>query len=43
MIVAGVRVDEDDAVAFLAERAAGLRARVVEFAGLADDDRARRR
>jgi hypothetical protein len=34
----GVRVDEDDAVAFLAQRLAGLGAGVVELAGLADDD-----
>ena len=35
-----VAVDEDDAVAFLAQGLAGLGAGVVEFAGLADDDRA---
>ena len=34
-----VAVDEDDAVALLAQRLAGLRAGVVELAGLADDDR----
>ena len=34
-----VGVDEDDAVAFLPERLAGLRARIVEFASLADNDR----
>ncbi len=33
-----VGVDEDDAVAFLAQGLAGLDAGVVEFAGLADDD-----
>ena len=35
-----IGVDEDDAVAFLAEGLAGLRAGVIEFARLADDDRA---
>ena len=35
-----VRVDQDDAVAFLAQRLAGLDARIVELAPLADDDRA---
>ena len=40
MIVAGLRVDEDDAVALLLQRLARLRARVVELAGLPDDDRA---
>ena len=35
-----VRVGQDDAVALLAQHAAGLRARVVELAGLADHDRA---
>ena len=34
----GVGVDQDDAVAFLAQRLAGLGAGVVELAGLADDD-----
>jgi hypothetical protein len=34
----GVRVHEDDAVAFLAQRLAGLCAGIVEFAGLPDDD-----
>ncbi len=34
----GVGVDEDDAVAFLAQRLAGLGAGIVELAGLADDD-----
>ena len=40
MIVAGLRVDQDDPVALLAQRLAGLGAGVVELAGLADDDRA---
>ena len=40
MIVAGFEFDEDDAVALLAQRLAGLRTGIVEFAGLADDDRA---
>ena len=35
-----VGVDQDDPVALLAQRLAGLRAGVVELAGLADDDRA---
>jgi len=35
-----VGVDEDDAVALLAQGLAGLDAGVVKFAGLADDDRA---
>jgi hypothetical protein len=35
----GVRVDEDAAHALFAHRLAGLRARVVELGGLADDDR----
>ena len=35
-----VGVDEDDAVAFLAEGFAGLRAGIIELARLADDDRA---
>ena len=34
-----VRVDEDDLEAFLLQDLAGLRARVVELTGLADDDR----
>ncbi len=34
-----VRVDQDDPVALLLERLAGLGAGIVEFAGLADDDR----
>ena len=36
-----VGVDEDDPVAFLLQRLAGLRAGIVEFASLADDDRTR--
>ena len=36
-----VRVHQDDAVAFLAERLASLGAGIIEFAGLADDDRSR--
>ena len=35
-----VRIDEDDAVAFLVQRAARLDAGVVEFSCLTDDDRA---
>jgi len=35
-----VRVDEDDAVALLAQRLARLDARVIELARLADHDRA---
>jgi hypothetical protein len=35
-----VGIDQDDAVALLAQRLAGLRAGVIELAGLADDDRA---
>ena len=35
-----VGVDQDDAVALLAQRLAGLDAGIIEFAGLADDDRA---
>ncbi len=35
----GVRVDQDDAHALLAQHAARLRSRVVELARLADDDR----
>ena len=35
-----IGIDQDDPVAFLLERLAGLRAGIVEFAGLADDDRA---
>ena len=34
----GIGIDEDDFVAFGAEGFAGLRAGIVEFAGLADDD-----
>ena len=37
----GVGVDQDDPVALLAQRLAGLGAGVVELAGLADDDRPR--
>jgi hypothetical protein len=39
MIVAGLRVDQDDAEPFLAERFAGLGAGIVELASLTDDDR----
>ena len=35
-----IRIDQDDAVAFLLERLARLRAGIVELAGLTDDDRA---
>ena len=35
-----IRVDEDDAIALLAQRLAGLRAGIIELARLADDDRA---
>src|SRR5262249_46652468 len=34
-----VGIDQDDPVAFLLERLAGLRARIVEFTRLADNDR----
>ena len=34
-----VRIHQDDLVAFGAQRLAGLRAGIIEFAGLADDDR----
>ena len=34
-----VGIDQNDAIALSAERLAGLRARIVKFAGLADDDR----
>ena len=37
----GVGVEEDDRVPLLLEGLAGLGARIVEFAGLADDDRPR--
>jgi len=37
----GVRVDEDDPVAFFPQRATRLDACVIEFGGLADDDRTR--
>ena len=36
----GIRIHQDDFVALLAQRLAGLRAGVVKLAGLADDDRA---
>ena len=36
-----VGVDQDDAIALCLQRLAGLRAGIVELAGLADDDRAR--
>ena len=36
-----IRVDQNDAIPLALERADGLRARVVELAGLADDDRPR--
>ena len=36
-----IRVDEDDAVAFLAQRPARLNAGVIELCGLTDDDRTR--
>ena len=36
----GVRVDQHDAIAVLAERLAGLGSRIVELASLPDDDRA---
>ena len=35
----GVRIDEDDALAFLAQRATRLHAGIVELRRLADDDR----
>ena len=38
-MVAGLRVHQHHPVALVAQRLAGLRARVVELAGLADDDR----
>ena len=34
----GVRVDENDPIAFFAQRLAGLSAGIVKFAGLSDDD-----
>ncbi len=37
----GVAVDENDLIAFLAKSLTGLRAGIVEFAGLADDNRTR--
>ena len=39
MIVAGFELTSTTSIALLLERLAGLRARVVELAGLADDDR----
>ena len=36
-----IRVDQDDPIALVLERLAGLGPRIVELAGLADDDRAR--
>ncbi|MCK7468338.1 MAG: hypothetical protein MZU91_09620 [Desulfosudis oleivorans] len=39
MIVAGIAVDQNDFIAFFAQRLAGLRAGIVELAGLADNDR----
>ena len=38
MIVAGLRVDQDDGIAFLAQGFARLGAAVIELARLADDD-----
>ena len=35
-----VRIDQDDTIAFLAQRLAGLRPRIIELARLPDDDRA---
>ena len=40
MIVAGIGVDQDDPVAFRLQRLYGLGAGVIEFTGLADNDRA---
>ena len=40
MIVAGLRIDQHDLVALFAQGFAGLGAGIIEFAGLADDDRA---
>ena len=34
-----IGIDEDDPVSLLAQRLAGLGARIIEFASLADDDR----
>ena len=39
MIVAGFEFDQDDPVALFLQRATGLGAGIVEFAGLSDDDR----
>ena len=36
----GIGIDEDDSIAFRAQRLAGLRPRIIELARLADDDRA---
>ena len=36
-----IGIDQDDPVALVLERLAGLRARIIELAGLADDDRTR--
>ena len=38
-----IGIDQDDPVALGLQRLAGLGSGIVEFAGLADDDRARRR
>ena len=35
-----IRIDQDDAVTFLLQRLAGLRARIIKFTRLPDDDRA---
>ena len=35
-----IRIDQDDPITFLLERFASLRARIIEFAGLPNDDRA---
>ncbi len=40
MIVAGLELTEDDAIALLLQRLDRLRARIIELARLADDDRA---
>ena len=39
MIVAGIGVDQDDFVTFGSQGLAGLSARIIELAGLTDDDR----
>ena len=41
MMVAGFGIDEDNLVALLAKSFAGLRAGIVELAGLTNDDRTR--